>query len=125
MDVRSRKNSVVEGNHQNTAPTWWLVTPRELREATIGGYLELVAEFEVAGNSAIHPHAHPTHEFYFVLAGTGEMVIGEERRLVGPGDLIRIPPNAVHSLHASGTQMRCLVFAFALPGAGEIDYITQ
>lgn len=125
MDVRSRNSSIMEGNHQNTAPTWWLVPPRELRAATIGGYLELVAEFEVAENGAIHPHAHRTHEFYYILAGKGEMTIEGDRQMVGPGDLIRIPPNAVHSLHASDARMRCLAFAFALPDAGEIDYITE
>ena len=35
-----------------------------------GGHLELVSEFEVMGGGEVHPHSHPTFEFYYVLSGS-------------------------------------------------------
>ena len=61
--------------HHGTTPVWWLVEPRAMKEATSGGYLELVAEFEVAPGGAVHPHSHHTHEYYYVLSGKGVMTI--------------------------------------------------
>jgi mannose-6-phosphate isomerase-like protein (cupin superfamily) len=34
-----------------------------------GGHLELVSEFEVMGDGEVHPHHHPTFEFYYVITG--------------------------------------------------------
>ena len=69
-----------------------------MREQTEGGFLELINEFEVAGGGAVHPHAHPTHEWYYVTDGRGVMTIADEERDVVQGDLVYIPPNVVHSL---------------------------
>ena len=124
MDVRSIKDKAPTLEHQGTVAVWWVVEPRELKKATEGGFLELVSEFEVKGGSAVNPHKHPTHEFYYVTSGYGIMVVGKEKRKIGPGDMVRIPPNVVHSLkpvskHAS---IHCFCFAIAIKGAAPIDY---
>jgi len=54
------------------------------------GYLE--------NGSAMEAHAHPTEEIYVVIRGTGTVQVGEERRAVGPGDVIAIPPDAPHTM---------------------------
>ncbi len=47
-------------------------------------------------------------------------------RVVGPGDLIYIPPDAVHSLETIGDDpIHCFCFAVGVEGAGEIDYTTH
>src|SRR5437899_2306376 len=84
-----------------------------MKATTLGGYLELVSEFEVKGGGAVHPHQHTTHEFYYVVSGRGLMTIAGEERQIVQGDLVHIPPDAVHSLrpvspHAS---IRCFCFA--------------
>ena len=123
MDVRSGADTEVELAHRDTVRVWWLVRPRELRPATEGGFLELVSEFDVAPGSEVSPHEHPTHEWYYVLSGTGSMIIDGETRDVAGGDLVYIPPNLVHSLHTTGdVPIRCLCFAIAEPNAPEIDY---
>ncbi len=66
-------------------PVWWLIHPREMKDITDGGYLELANEFEVAVGGEVFPHTHPTHEFYFMMTGTGVMTIGDEQRDVAPG----------------------------------------
>ena len=110
--------------HQGTVPVWWLWEPRELKEATLGGYLELIGEFEVEAGAELHPHSHHTHEFYYFLAGKGAMTIEDETRDVGPGDLVYIPPDAVHTVRpvTGNARVRALVFAIALADTPEMDY---
>ena len=93
MDVRSIEDVAPVVEHNGTVPVWWLVNPREMKDVTDGGHLELVSEFEVAGGGLVDPHSHPTHEFYYVTSGRGLMVIDGEEREIVQGDLVHIPPN--------------------------------
>ena len=116
MDVRSIVNVEPEVEHNGTVPVWYLVKPREMHDLTDGGSLELVNEFEVAPGSAVYPHEHPTHEFYFVMSGRGVMTVAGEDRDVNPGDLVYIPPDTVHSLRPTGGgAIHCFCFAVAVP----------
>ena len=64
--------------------------------------------------------------FYFVMTGRGVMTVGDDHRDVAPGDLVYIPPEAVHSLRPSGGDpIHCFCFAVGLAGAGVIDYTTH
>ena len=124
MDVRSIDQIEALPMHHGTTPVWWLVEPRAMKEATSGGYLELVAEFEVAPGGAVHPHSHHTHEYYYILSGRGIMVIADEEREVVPGDFIHIPPDSEHSIRTSSdtAPLRAFVFAVGLPDTPEYDY---
>ena len=55
MDIRSIEGAAPIVEHNGTVPVWWMVNPREMREATLGGYLELVNEFEVPGGGEVFP----------------------------------------------------------------------
>src|SRR6516165_5049870 len=48
MDVRNVETVDPEVEHNGTVPVWWLIRPREMKEITDGGFLELANEFEVA-----------------------------------------------------------------------------
>jgi quercetin dioxygenase-like cupin family protein len=124
MDVRSVETTPPVQMHHGTVPVWYLWEPRELKEATEGGYLELAGEFVVEAGGHVHPHSHHTHEFYYVVGGRGVMTIEDEERVLVPGDLVHIPPDKVHSLRpvSDNAAVRCLVFAVGLPGTPEIDY---
>jgi len=124
MDVRNIEDVAPVVEHNGTVPVWWMVNSREMKEMTDGGFLELVNEFEVAGGGYVDPHAHPTHEFYYVLRGRGTMTIGDEERLIGQGDLVHIPPDVVHSLRplTDHAPIHCFCFAIGVKGAGPIDY---
>jgi quercetin dioxygenase-like cupin family protein len=124
MDVRSIEDVAPVVEHNGTVPVWWLVNPREMFEITKGGYLELANEFEVAGGSAVFPHTHPTHEFYYVLSGRGNMTVGDETSEIRQGDLVYIPPDMVHSLEpvSDTAPIHCFCFAVGVKDAGEIDY---
>jgi len=127
MDVRSIEDVAPVVEHNGTVPVWWLVQPREMMDITKGGHLELVSEFEVAGGGYVVPHQHPTHEFYYVTSGRGIMEIAGEAREIHQGDLVHIPPNAVHSLRpiSDHAAIHCFCFAVAEPDAGPVDYTTH
>ena len=124
MDVRSIVDVEPEVEHNGTVPVWYLVKPREMHDLTDGGSLELVNEFEVAPGSAVYPHEHPTHEFYFVMSGRGVMTVAGEDRDVSPGDLVYIPPDTVHSLKpiSDHAAIHCFCFAVGVKDAPPIDY---
>src|SRR5580765_4998743 len=114
VDIRSAARVEAETAHRESIHVWWLVRPRELEAQTAGGFLELVSEFDVQPGGEVAPHSHPTHEWYYVLSGTGEMEIEDAEQAVAPGDLVYIPPGRVHSLRPTGDgAIRCLCFAIA------------
>jgi quercetin dioxygenase-like cupin family protein len=118
MDVM---NSQIEPTieHGGSCKTYFMVPKESMRAVTEGSYLEYVSEFEIAAGTHLEPHRHNTHEYYYMLKGKALMQIGPEKREVGPGDLIYIPPNAVHSISPMGNEpMRALSFAasFLPPG---------
>jgi quercetin dioxygenase-like cupin family protein len=124
MDVRSIEQVAPVVEHNGTVPVWWLVKPREMHDITQGGFLELVSEFEVQGGGEVDPHSHPTHEFYYVTSGRGWMVIDGEERQIGQGDLVHIPPDAVHSIRpvSANASIHCFCFAVGVKDAGAVDY---
>jgi len=127
MDVRSIQDQAPTMEHEGTVAVWWIVAPREMKAVTEGGFLELVSEFEVAAGGEVNPHSHPTHEFYYVTQGRGIMVVAGEERQIGVGDLVHIPPDAVHSLRpiSKNAPIHCFCFAIAVKGAPAIDYTSH
>jgi quercetin dioxygenase-like cupin family protein len=127
MDVRSIDQVAPVVEHNGTVPVWWLIEAREMKEITDGGYLELANEFEVAGGSAVFPHTHPTHEFYYVTSGRGIMTVGDETSEISQGDLVYIPPDTVHSLKpvSDNAPIHCFCFAVGVKDAPPIDYTTH
>lgn len=100
-----------------------LIAAGALAEPTAGGHLELVSEFEVRPGGHVNPHRHPTHEFYVVRAGRGLMTVGERSWEIGPGELVTIPSQVLHSLEPVGEEaIRCFCFAVGDAGAPPVDY---
>ena len=54
------------------------------------GYLDQPGEMEY--------HKHPKEEVYFFFKGTGFVRIDGEEIPVAPGDVVRIPPDAIHTV---------------------------
>ncbi len=57
-----------------------------------------------------HPHAE---ELIYVLEGQAEQWVGQEKRLLGPGEMAQIPLNAVHATRNVGSQMLRFLALFA------------
>jgi len=50
-------------------------------------------------------HIHPRmEEIIYILSGTAEEWVENEKRIVGPGDMIYIPAGAVHATYNTGEE---------------------
>ena len=69
-------------------------------------------EFEVAPGGHTPKHFHDYEHEVYVLAGRGEIVDGDRRRPLAPGDVVFVAPNDVHQFCNTGAEpMRflCLI----------------
>lgn len=64
-----------------------------------------LAEETLPPGAAVTPHIHrQIEEIYYILSGRGVMMVGDERREVGPGDAVYVPRNNRHTLENTGTE---------------------
>jgi quercetin dioxygenase-like cupin family protein len=111
MRISSRETVAPITLHQ-TVRVYPLLERWALAKETKGTYLEFIDDFEIDAGSKAEPHFHNTHEWYYVIEGTGVVQIEEEARRVVPGDLVYISPNARHTIYPTGKgKIRALCFA--------------
>ncbi len=67
---------------------------------TVTGMKIEVGKYQMAEGTGAAPHRHPNEQIIFVLKGKLLARVAEQERLVGPGDLIHIPPDVVHEIRA-------------------------
>jgi len=80
-----------------------------------------LAEARVPAGGRTERHYHKAaEELYFILEGAGEIELDGERRMVGAGDAILIPPGAWHTITA--TESLRFVCCCAPPYAHEDTY---
>lgn len=109
--------------HGGTCRSFFFYDKEELRESTMGGYLEFVNEFELRAGASLEPHAHNTDEFYYMLRGEAVMRVGDERSPLVPGQMVHIPRNVVHSIRAVGEDgFRALAFAVSYMPEDRVGY---
>ena len=64
-------------------------------KAITGEKLQLIwARFESGGR--YESHCHPHEQFSFMVQGEMRLRVGDQERIVGPGDIWYAPPNVVH-----------------------------
>ncbi len=62
-------------------------------------------------------HNHPgVEEIIYFISGEGEQVVADERRKVGPGMLIHIPPGVYHETINTGWEQMKAIVIYAPPG---------
>lgn len=82
-----------------------------------------LAEARVSPGESTSLHYHPrTEEIYYIIAGQGEMRLGDETRQVGPGDAIAIPPGQIHQITNRGQETLKLLCCCA-PGYEHEDTV--
>jgi mannose-6-phosphate isomerase-like protein (cupin superfamily) len=68
-----------------------------------------LAEATLEPGRATERHYHAeAEEIYYLVEGTGELELDGERRQVGVGDAVLIPPGAWHQITAGGQRLRFL-----------------
>ena len=64
------------------------------------------------GQTCPHHRHEMKHETFFIVKGTIRMKVGDEERLMEPGDVLAMPPGAAHSFTGVGA---ALVLEVSLP----------
>jgi mannose-6-phosphate isomerase-like protein (cupin superfamily) len=59
----------------------------------------------VAPGDRVPRHAHTIEEVVFIDAGTALVVLGDERRIVGPGAVVFVPTGTPHELRNVGREL--------------------
>ncbi len=52
----------------------------------------------------LHPHRHPFEQVLYIVSGHAQVHVDDDVFDVGPGSLIRIPPNALHYAEPVGDE---------------------
>ena len=60
---------------------------------------------DVAPGAARQEHTHLPEQVYVIIRGTGLVRVGDEEQEVTTGDLVYIPPNALHSIINTAEQV--------------------
>lgn len=96
---------------------WTMVEPGFERVIAVGKSMS-VTYCHVAAGSASPPEQHPEEQINFIVEGRMEWVLGEAQNikyLCGPGSILLIEPNMIHSNSVVGDEEVKLFIAFNPP----------
>ncbi len=103
---------------------------RRLTQNLVGGASPIQAKCFAIGNVTLDPHGGqvPWHnqdqeEVYFVLEGTGEMCLGDERQVVTSGQAVYIPPGVFHQMTNIGDVPLRMLYCYG--PAGDVAHWRQ
>ncbi len=68
-------------------------------------------------------HDHDQEEVYFIVRGTAEACVGDERRIVTGGQALYVPPRTFHQLTNLGADPMVMLYCFA--PAGDVAHWRQ
>lgn len=68
-------------------------------------------------------HNQEQEEIYFVLEGTGEMCLGDERQVVSSGQAVFIPPGVFHQMSNLGDAPLIMLYCYG--PAGDVAHWRQ
>jgi mannose-6-phosphate isomerase-like protein (cupin superfamily) len=71
---------------------------------------------KLTNGAYVAPHSHEDiEEVYYILEGTGEITVNNEQREISKGDIIYVPPKAVHTVLNNGKKpLRLITFSVSL-----------
>lgn len=75
------------------------------------------------GGGQVPWHNHEQEEIYFVLEGTGEMCLGEERQVLTSGQAVYIPSGMFHQMTNVGEAPLRMVYGYG--PAGDVAHWRQ
>ena len=75
------------------------------------------------GGGQVPWHAHEQEEVYFVLEGTTEMCLADERRTLSVHQAVYIPPGVHHQITNLASEPARMIYCYA--PAGEVDHWKQ
>ncbi len=103
---------------------------RRRTQNLVGGASPIQSANFSLGHVTLDPHGGqvPWHnqeqeEIYFIVEGTGEMCLGEERRTITAGQAVYIPPRVFHQLTNTGAAPMRMIYCYG--PAGEVAHWRQ
>lgn len=75
---------------------------------TMGGEQMLVSFVEFAPGSVVEEHSHPHEQVGMVLSGKAHFFVGDEDRVLGAGEMYRIPGGVRHRVVALDERVTAL-----------------
>jgi mannose-6-phosphate isomerase-like protein (cupin superfamily) len=95
----------------------------------VGGASPIKADGFCMGYVTLEPrgqvpwHAHPNEEVYFIVSGTAEACLGEERTVVHGGQALYVPPGTFHQLTNLGAEALTMIYTYS--PAGDVAHWRQ
>jgi mannose-6-phosphate isomerase-like protein (cupin superfamily) len=103
---------------------------RRLTQNLVGGAAPIQATNFALGNVTLDPrggqvpwHNQEQEEVYFIVEGTGEMCLGDERQVVTGGQAIYIPSGVFHQLTNLGDTPLRMIYCYG--PAGDVAHWRQ
>ncbi len=103
---------------------------RRRTQNLVGGASPVQAKNFCMGHVTLEPnggqvpwHNQEQEEVYYILEGTGEMCLGEERNIVKTGQVVYIPPGVFHQLTNIGSTPMRMVYCYG--PAGDVAHWRQ
>jgi mannose-6-phosphate isomerase-like protein (cupin superfamily) len=103
---------------------------RRRTQNLVGGASPIQATAFSAGNVTLEPnggqvpwHSQEQEEVYFIVEGTGEMCLGEERQTVTTGQAVYIPSGVFHQLTNIGDTPLRMIYIYG--PAGDVAHWRQ
>jgi mannose-6-phosphate isomerase-like protein (cupin superfamily) len=103
---------------------------RRRTQNLVGGPSPIQAKSFCLGYVTLEPdggqvpwHNQEQEEVYFVVEGTGEMCLGEERQTVTTGQMVWIPPGVFHQLTNIGKTPLKMIYCYG--PAGDVAHWRQ
>jgi len=103
---------------------------RRRTQNLVGGASPIQAKNFSIGNVTLEPnggqvpwHNQEQEEIYFLVEGTAEMCLGEERRILNAGQAVFIPPGVFHQLTNVGDTPARMIYCYG--PAGDVAHWRQ
>ena len=110
----------VETHSFRTSRTKFLLTAEQSE-----GRFSIVDETFYPGMNSSPGHRHTFHsEVFYVISGSMEWTVDGKTQVLGPGDLVYIPPNALHYTRVLGEDPVHALMLFE-PGGYERGYMAR
>lgn len=81
-----------------------------------------VAEVEPGAPDRLFVHRHEPDELYFVLAGSGAVVVGDDEFPVAAGSSVFVPGGAWHSARNTGDEVLRILYVFPVDSFDDVEY---
>ncbi len=103
---------------------------RRCTQNLVGGASPVQAKNFSMGLATLEPgggqvpwHNQEQEEIYFILEGSGEMCLGEERQSIAAGQAVFIPPRVFHQLSNTGSVPLKMIYCYG--PAGDVAHWRQ